>query len=56
MNGRKAVTVEMVLKVRRAWQAVLGHVALRAKQAKAFQSLNTEIGNSVRGKRETVKT
>ena len=51
ITGYQAVTVEMVLKVRRAWQAGLGHMVLKGKLDQKALILITETGNSVRGRK-----
>ena len=49
ITGHQAATAEMVLKVKRAWQAPLDHVVRREKWEQVEQILITGIGNSARG-------
>ena len=52
--GYQDTTVEMVPKVRKAWQVPVDHVVLKEKRVELERSLlKKETGNSARGKRVT---
>ena len=53
ITGHQAATAEMVLKVKRAWQAPLDHVVRREK---VERTPITGTGNSARGRTTTVVT